>query len=235
MVAVVIAGATIASSALEAQQVPNPEKAVQIWIDRASEARELVSDGEHRRARKQLDRLLAEMCDDDASSRAPASLLASAVVLRALTEAALNNDYDAAWDLAIARALDPDLGGEDPSEYRELADKLKAAELRWGAPAHYFDGRRDEVSDGRFEPPQKRQGSFPKRNRRKPMSATTTVAVGTFVDRTGRIRSPHLPFGPSQPVLAFAAMDHLRRWKVSPARLDGEPIAAYYEFRFHFR
>jgi TonB family protein len=63
---------------------------------------------------------------------------------------------------------------------------------------------------------------------------TGTVRVVIKVDETGRL-DDWLVVAYTHETLARSAVDALKRWKYTPARLNGEPVSAQAEMQFTFR
>jgi protein TonB len=58
------------------------------------------------------------------------------------------------------------------------------------------------------------------------------VVVDTAIDAAGNVTTTKVISGPA--MLRQAAVDALRRWKYSPATLNGEPIAVHITVTINF-
>jgi TonB family protein len=60
------------------------------------------------------------------------------------------------------------------------------------------------------------------------------VVLDSIIDRTGKISAFHVQQS-MNPQFDLAALEAVRLWRFTPARLDGKPVAVYYTLTVNFQ
>jgi periplasmic protein TonB len=208
-------------------QLGRPQPSVlEMWQKRLNAAEAAVKAGQYKKARKDMQLLLWEMCDRIESGPGAAPLLATAALLRGLAEAGLGDEEAATWDWYVAQALFPSIAGMDLSRFGKLTETLKAA----GNP-----GPRTVCDDSDVEPPVRIQTPPPAYP--AGLSAAClqgTVVIQSVLGEDGVLRRPQLVESPGGPIMAFAALEAVRTWKLRPAQKQGKPVDAFYRLTVNF-
>jgi TonB family protein len=175
------------------------------------------------------------MRDRIASGEASGDLLAVALLFRAIGEAGLNQESDAAWDFGVAQAMYPPYEKVDLKPYAGAGEFLDEHRYRNGAPpGDPVDLAAVSVA-GNVVRPRKIKvvpAEYPLAKRAS--CQQKVVVVRTVIDEHGQTVHPSLPT-PTDPVLALAAFDAVRHWVFEPATRNGQPIAVGYVITVSFK
>lgn len=200
------------------------------WYERMQDVDSLLLDGKYRKARKQTNVLLDEICDRVQTGDA-SEFLSMAVLLRALAESGLGNERDARWDLGMAKAFSTKIGSRDLSAYGEAGRKLAGVEFHTPTLREEAERLRGMVVT-KPERIRTRKPKYPLGKRYACIEAP--VIVGAVVDTEGTPRQPYR-VSSHHPVMAFAALDTLREWRFKPAFGDGQPIEFFYNLTVNYK
>lgn len=215
-----------------AAQAPDAEENASrllAWDARAKEVDALLLEGEYRKARKELDRLIQEMVDEILDGDAK-PMFATVSLLRALAEAGLGNERAALWDLHVAKTLDERIGGLTLTSYGEAGEFL----TRVSAAKADEKNDRKIPKDAEIEAPRKKKEPTPRYPIGKRFQCVEDlVALQSVIDEKGLPQRPTI-LSAEDSVLGFVALQALRDWRFEPAKYQGEPISVYYNLRMNF-
>lgn len=200
-----------------------------------------LADGRAIRAARSARRMVGELVDQLAAGPDDGATLGGMLLLQAVAESALGNRADALWSWSLAQGVDPSLLTADLSRFGAVADLLADNRLR--EPAQDGQLAAEELADrpGVFErasaaePPRVVRlpdPEYPRAARAAGLAGAVILQV--LLDRQGQPRSPVIVESPAPP-LAWAAAEAVRQGRYEPARLDGRPIAVYYDIRIDFQ
>lgn len=198
---------------------------VDSWFERLREIDGELKAAEWKKAKRGTDSLLEEMRDLIEGGPNSGRLLAMTSLFRAIAEAGLGDERDAAWDFRMAVALRPELVDVDLAGYGEAASRLEPHRRPKALP---MSGSLLLQQSPDLEPPKRRPASklsFPFAKVKACVSATVVIVL--VIDKEGLLRDPAI-VSAGDPVLAFAAMDAIRDWTFRPARLAGKPFDSYF-------
>ena len=223
-----LAGLGVAAQLPRSQPVDRARPGVvEEWLSRLVSAEDLLRDGEHKKARRSINDVLEEVSDRVQGGDSVGTLLANAVLLRAVAEAGLGRQEEALWDWYASRALDPSIESRDLSSFGPAAAILERE-------------RESPRGISLRQPP-----STPVRPIRQPpidypagmYSACVegTAVVVVIVGLDGRPAAPRVVAAPSGAMMAFASLEHVRRWRFRPAQRDGRSVEATYSIAVNFR
>jgi hypothetical protein len=201
---------------------PNPG-VVENWMARIESAELELRGGEFKKAKRKLDRLLDEMVNRIEGGPEAGTLLGTPVAYRAIAYASLGQIHEASWGWSMANNLFPGVEKVDLDASGPIAEAVEQHLSQWT-----FEGEgksSEELEDRDLVVPRRIGNStprFPRAMLRACLEAP--VIVECVIDAEGRIHGPRLET-PDEPVLGFAAMDHMRTWRFQPARLDGKTVS----------
>lgn len=197
-------------------------------------------------------RRTTELLDDVGNILGPGegrdAFLGAVIAIHALALAGEAQEEEALWWWFLAQNLKPDLrtlplepygaGGERLSPYRYLpgtqcqcASEPDAGEGR----AEDGDGDEGEVLPLTLEVDPPRKAYAPKPDFPSGVRGLRgKVILQMVVDEEGQIHRPCL-LRSDAPAFTYAAARAVRTWKMKPARLEGKPVAVYYNLTLHFR
>lgn len=213
---------------------------VENWVDRLKRIDDELRASRWKSAKRASDFLLSEMRERIEGGPASGGLLAMASLYRALAEAGLGDEREAAWDFRMALALYPDYARVDLSPYDEAGVRLEALRVRPPvSPAPAGDAAADQPLPGglNIRPPERLRAPAPVFPFAKFNACLTgRVIIMVVIDRDGRVRDPSIVEA-EDPVLAFSAMDAVRAWRFRPARIGtkGEPATVFYTLTVNYK
>ena len=136
------------------------------------------------------------------------------------------------WTWLAALQFFPEVASLDLSRYREVGQALASLEER---PAPDREDGKDEVEAVGVEPPRRKKTEMPTFPRARVLSGrTVSVKVMCVVDEQGMPRHPKIMESANEPVLAFAALEALGKWRFEPATRHGEKTAVWYAVTVNF-
>ena len=240
MFLVCLAAIGLGASAAPAPQLrENPnEPILRSWGERQEEIASLLREERWRPARRQANSLLTDMKGRIRSGPGSAATVARVVLLRALAEAGSGAQRQALWDFGAAQALLPELSGLDLAGFGEPGERLAGwwqEQESTDVPAFDPESPDATVLESDVVPPQRRRGvPMPRYPYGKLVTCLEApVIVTMIVGSDGIPRRPTLR-GQLDPMLGLAALDATREWRFRPARLEGEPVAVYYNLTVNF-
>jgi Gram-negative bacterial TonB protein C-terminal len=197
-------------------------------------------------AEKRARRLGAEIVEGAGTGQGAAYSLAVASAFRAIAEAGLGREEDAAWHWDMALNLFPDIGKTDVSPYGPKAAELRERILR---PLDVSispdqlrilrEGGNVELKPLGLEVVKPRIVKQPRPEYPKGLSlmgAEGWVVVSTIIEPTGRPVSPRvMQIEGGGPAMAYVAMDSLAQWRFEPAKVDGQPVRVFYVLTVNFK
>lgn len=219
----VFAGAAFAQAPGAAGQ---ERPAIEQWKARSDEAQERLREGDFKRAYGIADMLVREMIQWIESGPNAGPILGQTVLLRALAEAGLQRNRDAAWDWFASRAIDPGITEDQLSAYGQTGESLRTA-IAAVPEAPPKDTKASRPVKVAGEAPDFPRGSAD-------ACRQGTIAVDGVIDEQGNVRRPILADSPGGPVLALATLEALKTWKFRPARLENQPVPVLYSLTVNF-
>lgn len=194
---------------------------------------QLLLDGEYKRARKETLRFADYMVGYAGPGRPGEIALARNTLLRALAEAALGNEEDADWYLHVARGIHPQLQHFDVSRFGEPGRLLEEIEIR----RNYTSRPQDPGASGnRLTAPRKIKAPQPEwPSGARSFGVTGALVVQMIIDETGRTMKPTVVTPLPAATLTWVALEAVKEWRFEPARLDGKPVAVFYNLTINYR
>lgn len=177
-----------------------------------------------------------ELLDSFGRSLAPGKKadhsVAMVVMCRALAEAGLGREAEAAWDWHVAQQIDPAIEGWNLSEFGAAGAVLdrhrSARDPRPVAADPLENGELTPVEKlGESRPPAWPEGAFR-------LGWGGTIQVDMIVHADGTISHPRILTAPPVATLTLAAFDALHANRYAPARAGGEPVTSLYRFTMKF-
>lgn len=207
------------------------------WDEAMDETERLLLEDRWEEALETIDPVAREMMNEIVTGRGAARLLAKVSRLRALAEAGMGRQREAAWEWATALELDPELGEESLERFGEAGRLLQAP--REEPEAEGADEPREECI--KVQPPKKVNApkpSFPHAQRRRSGKQSAEIIVQLVIDKQGELGLPRvLKAEDVEPVYIFSTLDAMRDWRFQPARCNdenGRPLAVYYNMTIRF-
>ena len=151
--------------------------------------------------------------------------------LYAVALAGVGEMEHAAWKWHMATGFSPDLEEAVLAGYGEAGEKLRQYLEK---EAEEFDEERD--FRGVLSPPKVKKNPAPRYPRAQTkLDLQCSLLVRVVIDVDGVPYLPVILESAGRPTLVYTTLDALRRWRFEPARVDGEPVPAYYVLnsRFH--
>ncbi|HET9769031.1 MAG TPA: energy transducer TonB [Thermoanaerobaculia bacterium] len=171
------------------------------------------------------DSVIHDMRERLGGGKASGDLLAAAFLFRAIGQAGLDDEADAAWDFGVAQALYPPYEKVDLRPYGPAGQALSKHRYRNGVPPGSAISLDDgSIPSGDLKPPRVRTSLaavYPLGQRQS--CDNKVVHIRAVVDEQGRPSYPSLP-AQTDPVIAFAALEAVRQWTFEPATRSGQPV-----------
>lgn len=211
------------------------------WRLRGRQIERYLDDDKPARAARAAQRAVLDLVPSLAGGVDDARILANLLLLEAVAESALGDNAQALWLWSLAQSIDPALTATDLSRFatpaRLLADRPLRERARDGQIATDEGENRPGVFEraSAAEPPRQLKlpdPDYPAAARGAGLGGAVILQV--VVDRQGRTRSPLAIESPAA-ALTYAAAEAVREARFEPARLDGKPVAVYYDIRIDFR
>jgi TonB family protein len=233
--------AAVSSLAAGQQRVQTPAAA---WKAGLREVDEKLRAKKWEEAEKQARKMGYAVIREAGTGEGAAYSLAVVSAFRAIAEAGLGREEDAAWHWDMALNLFPDISKTKVSPYGPEAVELQARRLRTFEPAPAGQQMR-EVEGGKWlaeegaeiiapKPVKYPYPNFPEglRQLRTPGLLTLEIIIGP----DGRPRNPVvLGLSGGGPAMKYVALDALREWRFEPAQINGKPATVYYVLRVNFQ
>jgi TonB family protein len=172
--------------------------------------------------------------------------LAVISAFRAIAEAELGNEADAAWHWDSALNLDPKIAKTNVAPYGAKAAELQRRPLRESEKemnpemlrlAGEGAERAVDPAARKVEKPRIRemkQPEYPEALSR--MGVDGVVVLSSVIGEDGRPSNPLiLETKGVGPAAKYAALDAVRQWRFHPATLEGKPVAVYYVLTVNFK
>lgn len=171
--------------------------------------------------------------------------LAVISAFRAIAEAELGNEADAAWHWDAAVNLDPKVAKTNVAPYgpkaaelqrrpvREPEKEMNPELLRLAGPGgeSVVDPAVRKVQKPRIR--EMKRPEYPEALSR--LGADGVVILSSIIGEDGRPRDPLiLETKGVGPAAKYAALDAVRQWRFEPATLEGKPVAVYYVLTVNF-
>lgn len=177
-----------------------------------------------------------ELLDSFGRSLAPGKKadhsVAMVVMCRALAEAGLGQEAEAAWDWQVAQQIDPEIEGWNLSEFGAagaVLDRHRSARDPRPEVADPFENPEITPVERLGEP---RFPAWPEGAYR--LGWGGTIQVDMIVHADGTISHPRVLTAPPVATLTLAAFDAMRANRYGPARAGGEPVTSVYRFTMKF-
>jgi len=181
------------------------------------------------------DSVLREMRERIASGDESASLLAVALLFRAIGESGKGNLEDGAWDFGAAQALHPPYKHVDLTPYGAVAGLLDEWRYDSSANAAAHAAELVAMTDPAITPPRKLRGDPPSYPHAKSLACIHgPIVVQSVINAQGRLEHPYVAPG-TDPVLALAAIDGIRDWRFVPAKRNDSPISVLFVLNVNFK
>jgi len=214
------------------------EMSIASWREQLHKANLLLQQSDWSSGYKTADWVVRDMRDRLVAGPNTGVLLAAALVFRAIGEAGLGREDDAAWDFCAAQAFVPAYSRTDFRPYGPVGAALNKWRYTAGVPS---DSASSAVAldsgqaDPAVTPPRKLRGTPP----RYPFGKGTSciednIVVQSIVTADGRPEFPYVAPG-TDAAFAMAAFDALRSWRFEPARRSGMATRVYFELTVHFK
>lgn len=232
----------LASAAAGQQTLQSPEA---YWRQGLREVDEKLRAGKWKDAEKRGRRLSQEILGGAGAGEGAAYSLAVASAFRAIAEAGLGEEQDAAWHWDMALNLFPDIGKTNVSPYGPKAAELRERVLRPIDPIVTPDqirilregGTVEEKSALQVERPRIVKQTAPEYP--QTLNALGTegwVVISTVIELDGRPVSPKvMKVEGGGPAMAYAALEALGQWRFEPAKLDGKPVRVFHVLTVNFK
>ncbi|MEZ5330639.1 MAG: energy transducer TonB [Thermoanaerobaculia bacterium] len=225
---------------------PNPagrkeaQAVVSGFNDSLAQIDRLLSAGETAKATKQLKSLRREMIDRFMGGRGVEAYLARMSALRAIAAYQAGEPDEAIWHWHVALQLHPPIsqlsffGHEEAGAF--LVEHPPRSALDEDEQGQGEAAERKPVPADLLEPPKVHKRPRPEFPwARLGTGATTPVVVRVIIGKDGSIHDPVIVESGGEPTMVYVALDSLRQWEFTPARLRGEPVDAYYALTVNFR
>ena len=202
------------------------------WQTRFERIDKQLQAGKWKAARPGAVELADEMAGQITGGDGGRRLMALIVTYRAIAEAGLGQEADAAWSWMIAQNLSPAFSRMQIPEWKTLpsgetpAAFLKRHTLRSAGQAPPgLEISTLSPDDPRLKHPGPLEAAGPE----QPMTLVTrwhadSIAFELAVDETGRVVQPVLLTG-SLPGKIYRSLEAVRPWRFAPAQVDGKPVA----------
>lgn len=200
------------------------------WVEQMEELDRRVQAGEGKKALKTADRLAKEIIKLVKSGDA-GQLLGGLSVLRALAAYNAGDQRLALWHWHIGVQISPEFSGYNLDRYGEAGSFLKGHPFQ-GPPL----GEKFPEPKGELTPPKRKKAPRPKFPLGKLVALNEPVAVvvQVTIDKEGRVNHPVILKAEGELILVLASLESFWRWEFEPAKLDGEPVDAYYQLTINF-
>jgi hypothetical protein len=202
------------------------------WKREIAHARDEVDTGKLKSARRTIDHVVGEMIRRIESGPGTGTLIASAVYVRALVAAGLEQERDALWDFDMAAALEPTF-----RNYNVAVDGAAGARLAAFLSTRHASEQvpRPEAAEAAsWTRPKKVHAPGPRFPRAKAAACiegpVTTLMV---IDDKGLPKEP-LVISKSDSIFVYLALESLRDWRFEPARNHGRPVPCFYRITVNF-
>jgi hypothetical protein len=209
------------------------------WGADLARARRDLEAGRFERARDGATRLLEAMERKLEREEGAAPLLAGAALVRALARGGLGEARAAAWDFALARALDPEPAKAASDSFGRASSVFETLTAGWDAEEaeaqRAIEAAVQADRDGKLSRPLSigvLQVAPP--FRRLEPCGEIEVESRFLIGADGLTRHPVLE-APARAVFAYALIESVRRWAYRPAKIDGRPAPFVMPGGTHFR
>lgn len=158
---------------------------------------------------------------------------AVAVAFRALAEAGLGHTDDADWYWCVATGLFPQFEKTDLSVYGESGNLLMRITAEKSAA--YTNLRYVPDGSREVQPPRvmkKVQPEYPQGAIDSGVAAP--IVIEAIVDTDGFAHHPRVVSSEFAPSLVYATLEAARKWRFSPARVNGDPVPVLFKLTFDF-
>lgn len=207
------------------------------WLGLLEDSEQALEAGEWKKAKRNTDRVLAQMRERIEGGDQVEKLLGTASLLRAVAEAGLGNEEAAVWDFVAAQTLVPAFSEMDLGRFGDAAAVLDPWRLTVGKPKMELAlARWDDEGAGEdgILPPRKLRAPVPEYPYAKDQACIEgLVTLQTLIDEKGLPKVARIVRTPD-PLLAFVSLEALRDWRFEPASKGGEPVSVYYDLLFNY-
>jgi len=188
--------------------------------------------GEWREGKQWAEKGIADLSRSLAPGKKAGAAVGMFLMCRALAEAGLGEEREAAWDWRIAQQLDPRLETWDLTEFGAAGETLDRRRLA-NDPRPDVPLLSEETPDPEITPPRKleaRAPAVPEASFSLAMEAR--IEIVAVVSEQGLLAYPRIvEKGPLETVtLAFS--DAMKEWRFEPALRSGQPVAVDYKLGF---
>src|SRR5437660_2495689 len=196
------------------------------WRNEVSQSAATLRSGNYANSLKIADQVISAMVDQLGAGGADDTMLATALMHKALANAGLGKINEALWYWYIAQEISPAVAKSDLSSF--------------GAPGEYL--RRHPLTDadaspaGRVTPARIVKQVMPK----FPPGASRfgiggDLVVQIVIDRNGQPTLPRIVHALPAPTLSFVALEALKHWQFEPARQNGEAVPIVFDLTVHYK
>ncbi len=200
------------------------------WAEVLTRIEALLVEGRYGKAERKAARLEEDMLTLIVGGPRVAGLLGRIAALYAIALAGTGDSRHAAWKWHMAKAFHPDVTEIDLGRYGPAGATLQVllaepdpATLHSGTELTSYDWPRFIRGPDPVFPPAQRDAG-----------ARCTITVETVIGTDGVLTQPKIVDSQGRPVLAYTALNALRRWKFEPAMTPNGPIPVHYSLKVGF-
>lgn len=215
------------------------------WRLRLDESTQLLQSGNHAGSLKIVERVIREMIDQLGPGDAATQAFGIVLFHKAVALAGLGREADALWYWHTVLSLYPSYRQGDLSAFGktgELFMSNRDVPVDEGLARFSDEGRLVDASgaplppDRTITPPKIRKQFIPD----YPAGALAFGVSGVLIvemnlDQTGVLSAPRIVKALPAPTLTYVVIDALRKWKIDPARRNGEPIDVIFNLTVNYR
>lgn len=212
------------------------------WDQQLDLAEKAILAGKYRAAREQMIATARGMTGYLGPGKGGEILYGLVALHRALAEAGLGNEDDAHWYYQVALAFNPLLADYGLDRFGEPGRFL----LEMGASTAFVsaDAAAADKYRGGASSTTPRVVTPPKAKKRpKPnfpygagyFRVSGPLIVQVIVSEDGRPTYPNVLESLQAASLTWVALEAVRKWRFEPARVNGEPVAVYYNVTVNYR
>jgi TonB family protein len=196
------------------------------WRGEVNQSAATLRSGNYANSLKAADRVLSAMVEQLGAGGADDTMLATALMHKALANAGLGKINEALWYWYIAQEISPAVAKSDLSAFGAPGEFLKR---------HPFTDA-DSSPGGRVTPARivkQVLPKFPPGASRFGISGDLVVQI--VIDKNGQPTLPRIVHALPAPTLSFVALEALKHWQFEPARQNGEPVSIVFDLTVHYK
>ncbi|MEO1087256.1 MAG: energy transducer TonB [Acidobacteriota bacterium] len=162
-------------------------------------------------------------------------LFAEAALLRALAYAGSGDLEKAEWDWHTAASFDDAVAERDLARFGEAGRTLDGARRGYREASKEMPNFAGAGETAGITPPRRKPSALPSPSGRSNLIAGGggPVKIEAVINAEGRVVAPRL-VEYSRPSRGFDALDLIKKWRFTPATLDGKPVPVIYRLTVNF-